>query len=189
MTMAIYPLAPEHTWSEAMAFNESLYLDMAREHGAENIIVTGDSAGGGMSLLLAQSLRDQGKPQPAALALFSPVLDLSASGEDQPALEHRDPTVTISLKCWNPTPAGLRRSTPRLITAHTPRWPMSSQSAAPEKASTHSRKPRHSSPTTGLLATIPAHRPPHSRIPILRNMPVNYTQAVDRSRPCAYHRG
>ena len=46
-----------------------------------NIIVCGDSAGGGLSLALCMRLRDQGVELPRALVLSSPWADLAAEGE------------------------------------------------------------------------------------------------------------
>ncbi|MDC3961723.1 alpha/beta hydrolase fold domain-containing protein [Polyangium jinanense] len=93
----IYPLGPEASWRETTAAVKKHDLDMVAEHGAGNIVVFGDSAGGGLALLLAQALRDEGLPQPEALVLFSPCLDISGSGEDQPALERRDPALSLKL--------------------------------------------------------------------------------------------
>ncbi|WP_278987689.1 alpha/beta hydrolase [Sphingobium yanoikuyae] len=93
----IYPLAPEAGWRQTMAAVRAHYLALVEANGAENIIVFGDSAGGGIALLLAQALRDAGEPQPRALVLFSPCLDLSGSGADQPALEKRDPALSLRL--------------------------------------------------------------------------------------------
>jgi acetyl esterase/lipase len=93
----IYPLGPEASWRETIAAIRAHYLDLVEEHGAENIVVTGDSAGGGLALLLAQAMRDEGLPQPKALVLFSPALDLSGSGPDQPALEKRDPALSLRM--------------------------------------------------------------------------------------------
>lgn len=107
MTIPIYPLGPEATWRETMDLNKAVYLGMVQAHGAESIVVVGDSAGGAMSLLLAHAMRDGGGPTPAALVLYSPVFDLSASGEDQPDLERRDPAISINLvrncaRLWAP---------------------------------------------------------------------------------------
>lgn len=93
----IYPLAPEATWRETMAALQAVYLDMAEQYDAENIVILGDSAGGTMALLLAQWLRDMAKPAPLCLVLFSPGFDLTASGGDQPALERNDPMLSIAL--------------------------------------------------------------------------------------------
>lgn len=93
----IYPLGPEAGWRETMVAVRDHYLSLIEVYGADNVIVTGDSAGGGIALLLAQALRDEGKPQPRALVLFSPCLDLSGSGPDQPELEKRDPALSLRL--------------------------------------------------------------------------------------------
>lgn len=93
----IYPLAPEAKWQRTTAAIRTFYLGLVERHGADNVVVVGDSAGGGLALLLAQSMRDEGGPLPKALVLYSPALDLSGSGPDQPALEKRDPALSLSL--------------------------------------------------------------------------------------------
>lgn len=91
----IYPLAPEYSWREGHAAVERIYTSLAEGVGASNIVIFGDSAGGGLALALAQQLRDAGVPLPAALALFSPWLDVSVSGSDQSLLEQRDPVLKL----------------------------------------------------------------------------------------------
>ncbi|MGP7795543.1 alpha/beta hydrolase [Sphingomonas sp. CLY1604] len=93
----LYPLAPEADWRRTMAAVRDHYLALAEEYGAASIVIAGDSSGGGIALLLAQALRDAGEPQPCALVLFSPCLDLSGSGPDQPAIEKRDPALSLRL--------------------------------------------------------------------------------------------
>ena len=92
-----YPLGPEAGSSETLQAVLDFYTLIADEHGAENIVLAGDSAGGGLAILLAQALRDRGLRQPRALVCFSPWLDLSGSGPDQPALARRDPMLTMEL--------------------------------------------------------------------------------------------
>ncbi|HEV3395142.1 MAG TPA: alpha/beta hydrolase, partial [Xanthobacteraceae bacterium] len=53
----LYPLAPEHTWQDAFGLVVPLYESLVARLGRENVIVMGDSAGGGMALALAQQLR------------------------------------------------------------------------------------------------------------------------------------
>ena len=48
---------------------------------AASVALTGDSAGGNMALATAVRAREAGLPQPAAIAVFSPALDLAAEGE------------------------------------------------------------------------------------------------------------
>lgn len=90
-----YPLAPEQDWRAGTAAVRRVYLRLVDECGAHNIVVISDSAGGGLALSLAQGLRDEGEPLPAALVLFSPWLDLSVKGDDQPAIQRSDPALSI----------------------------------------------------------------------------------------------
>jgi acetyl esterase/lipase len=113
---SIYPLAPKQAWLESMQAVERVYLNLVGEIGAGNVVIVGDSAGGGLALLLAQRLRDTGQPLPAALVLFSPWLDVGVAGRDQPALEARDPALTIDFlrragKLWA---KGLSSQDPRV---------------------------------------------------------------------------
>jgi epsilon-lactone hydrolase len=91
----IYPLAPEHGWREGLDMVQRVYLELVKERGADNIVIMGDSAGGGLALALAQALRNAKLPAPAAVVLFSPWLDLSVTAPDQPELARRDPLLTI----------------------------------------------------------------------------------------------
>lgn len=93
----IYPLGPEASWRETTSAVREQYLALVEKHGNENIIVCGDSAGGGLALLLAQAMRDEQGRQPQALVLFSPALDVSGSGPDQPMLEKRDPALSLEM--------------------------------------------------------------------------------------------
>ncbi len=95
-TVPVYPLAPEHKAPEILAAMRALYADVAEEYGNENITVMGDSAGGGMSVALAQMLRDDGGGMPAQLVLFSPWLDATATAEGQAEIEPKDRMLAIA---------------------------------------------------------------------------------------------
>jgi epsilon-lactone hydrolase len=47
----------------------------------DRTVLYGDSAGGGIAVAATLSLRDQGKPMPAAVALWSPCVDLRFEGD------------------------------------------------------------------------------------------------------------
>lgn len=89
-TVPVYPLAPEHKAPEVLAAMRSLYGEVAAQHGAANVTVMGDSAGGGMSLALAQMLKADGGAMPASLVLWSPWLDATATAEGQATIERQD---------------------------------------------------------------------------------------------------
>ena len=57
------------------------YRGLLEDHSPRQLVVAGDSAGGGLSVALLLSLRDRGIPMPAAAVLFSPFVDLAATGD------------------------------------------------------------------------------------------------------------
>jgi acetyl esterase/lipase len=95
-TVPVYPLAPENKAPGVLAAMHSLYLELAARHGAQNVTVMGDSAGGGMSLALAQMLKADGGLMPGTLVLYSPWLDATATAEGQRAIERRDRMLAVS---------------------------------------------------------------------------------------------
>ena len=90
-----YRLAPEHPWPAAPSDVLQAWQAL-RDQGvaADQIVVSGDSAGGALALGLAQHLRDQGEPGPAALLMISPFLDLRLNAPSVRALADADPMVT-----------------------------------------------------------------------------------------------
>lgn len=96
VSVPVYPLAPEHRWRDGFTMVRKVYDDLVAAHGAAQITVMGDSAGGGFTLALAQMLRDDGKALPARLALLSPWLDAVVEDPSQIELEKIDPIISIS---------------------------------------------------------------------------------------------
>ncbi|MEO9601151.1 alpha/beta hydrolase [Parasphingorhabdus sp.] len=95
VTVPIYPLSPENKWDSSYAMVMEAFEQAVSRHGAENIVVMGDSAGGGFSLGLSQMLRNQGKTLPSKLVLLSPYLDQTAADPKQVALEKTDILISI----------------------------------------------------------------------------------------------
>lgn len=91
----LYGLGPQHSYREAYPLVTQAYRDLLGEVDASAVTVAGDSAGGGLALGVAQTLAEEGLPQPRKLVLLSPWLDLTLSHPDLPALERRDPWLTI----------------------------------------------------------------------------------------------
>lgn len=77
-----YRLAPEHPYPAALddAFFAYSWL-LQNGHDPKNIILAGDSSGGGIVLSLLMRLRDSSLPLPRAAAVISPWTDLTNSGE------------------------------------------------------------------------------------------------------------
>lgn len=87
-----YRLAPEHPFPAAVEDAVGLYRALLADgYAPEDIVIAGDSAGGGLTMATLLSLRDAGDPLPAAACLLSPWLDLAASGETMSTHAHRDP--------------------------------------------------------------------------------------------------
>jgi monoterpene epsilon-lactone hydrolase len=95
-TVPIYPLAPELTAKQTLPAMRSLYGELAERYGAKNTTIMGDSAGGGMTLALAQQLAADGGDMPGCLVLFSPWLDATAKGDGQASIEPNDRMLAIS---------------------------------------------------------------------------------------------
>jgi len=91
----LYPLAPEHHVEDGLSAAFRAYKALAADVGAANIVLAGDSSGGGLALALAHRLRDLGEPLPAALVLFAPWLDATLGDPAQPALAETDPMLSI----------------------------------------------------------------------------------------------
>ncbi|MCP3732253.1 alpha/beta hydrolase [Sphingomonas sp. MG17] len=94
--LPIYPLAPEANVTAGLACVERAWLALVEEAGADDAIIMGDSAGAGLALALVHRLRDTGLPMPRALVLLFPWLDATLKDPSQPALERRDPVLSIA---------------------------------------------------------------------------------------------
>lgn len=76
-----YRLAPENPCPAAIDDAVGAYEWLLRRGTAPGeIVIAGDSAGGGLTLATLQALRDRGRPLPAAGVVFSPWSDLAATG-------------------------------------------------------------------------------------------------------------
>ncbi len=77
-----YGLAPENPFPAALDDSLNVYKAVLEKgYKAENILMMGESAGGGLSLALLLKLRDNGIPLPSAAVAISPWTDLSCSSE------------------------------------------------------------------------------------------------------------
>jgi acetyl esterase/lipase len=91
-----YPLGPEAGCEEAVGHALEVYRALIRHVPAEEVTVMGDSAGGGLALILSQRLAALGERQPRRLVLLSPWLDLTMANPAIAAVEPRDPYLTVA---------------------------------------------------------------------------------------------
>lgn len=78
MLMPEYRLAPANPFPAALEDSLKAYRWLlAQGTDGRNIVISGDSAGGGLALATALALRDAGNPLPAALICMSPWVDLN----------------------------------------------------------------------------------------------------------------
>jgi len=90
-----YRLAPEHPFPAGIEDCVRAYralLDGGQR--PSEIVLAGDSAGGGLAITTAISARMEGLPMPAAILVFSPGLDATRSGESMTTKEGVDPLFT-----------------------------------------------------------------------------------------------
>ncbi|MFN3714293.1 MAG: alpha/beta hydrolase fold domain-containing protein [Alcanivoracaceae bacterium] len=79
--LPIYPFAPEQPFPQAInRVLEAYQFLLSEGHAANNIVISGDSAGGGLSLALLLAIRDRGLPTPSCGVLFSPGTDARTQG-------------------------------------------------------------------------------------------------------------
>jgi acetyl esterase/lipase len=78
-----YRLAPEHPYPAALEDCEKAYRALLDSgYAASGLVVGGDSAGGNLTLALAQKIKMASLPQPAGFVALSPATDLA---EDLPS--------------------------------------------------------------------------------------------------------
>ena len=82
-----YRLAPEHPYPAALEDARAVIRVLS---GSGPVVVSGDSAGGGLALALVLSMRDAGQELLAGCILLSPWLDLGRDRRADPGLVRRD---------------------------------------------------------------------------------------------------
>jgi epsilon-lactone hydrolase len=112
-----YRLAPEHRFPSAADDIAGCYeWIVAQGVAAQNVIVMGDSAGGHLVVDLVLELARQGLPQPRAMVLMSPLIDLTCTLAAEGAARQRDSMFTVkgARRMFDLYTAGCAEDTPRL---------------------------------------------------------------------------
>ena len=107
---AAYRLAPEHPYPAALedAMESYEYL-LKKGYPARQILLCGESAGGGLIYALCLKLKGLGRPLPCGLVGISPWTDLTSSGASFETNRDVDPSMTRELLtfyagCYTQTP-------------------------------------------------------------------------------------
>ena len=93
-----YRLAPEHPYPAALDDTLAAYQWLLGSgYTARNIVISGESAGGGLTIAALMKIRDIGLEQPAAGVPVSPWVDMTLSGETLKRNRGRDLASTTPL--------------------------------------------------------------------------------------------
>lgn len=90
-----FPLSPEATATDTLAFLLECYKTVSDQFGSVNITLMGDSSGGGLCHALCQEMVRNKIDQPDQLVLLSPWLDLTLSNPLIEDIENRDPLLNV----------------------------------------------------------------------------------------------
>jgi acetyl esterase/lipase len=113
-----YRLAPEDPFPAAVEDAVSGYLWLLST-GAEpaQVVIGGDSAGGGLAMATLIALRESGKPLPAGAVCISPWTDMTMTGDSLDSKAEADPMITVD---------GITRVRDAYVGSSDPRGPLTS---------------------------------------------------------------
>lgn len=88
-----YRLAPEHPFPAGLDDAVAAYEWLLQTWAPEDIVVAGDSAGGGLAIAMLVAARDRGLPMPAAATVTSPWADMRMTAGSLESRRRRDPAL------------------------------------------------------------------------------------------------
>lgn len=104
IVMPVLPRSPFSTVIEGYRAAMSVYLAVVQRG---DIVLLGDSSGGGLAVGLTLKLKEEGRPLPEKLILLAPWVDMTMTNEDIPDYEMSDPRNSRALaKLWGSAWAG-----------------------------------------------------------------------------------
>lgn len=107
-----YPLAPQYQYTDVFNMITPLYQEILKKVESKNIIIMGDSAGGGMSLALVQKLGQEGIEKPSKTILISPWLDVTMQNPEIKPVQEKDKMLNKeALKLAGLSYAGIEEAT------------------------------------------------------------------------------
>ena len=91
-----YRLAPEHPYPAAVDDALAAYEAVLKDGTApSDIVLAGESAGGGLAVAAMLAARDRGLPLPAAAYVMSPYVDLTLAGATMRTKREVDPLMSL----------------------------------------------------------------------------------------------
>ena len=92
MTIIIpdYPLTPKYTYKDVFKMVKPLYKEILEEVEAKDLILMGDSAGGGLSLALLETMAQENYSLPGKTILISPWLDVRLENPEIDEIQKKD---------------------------------------------------------------------------------------------------
>jgi acetyl esterase/lipase len=116
--LAKYRRAPEHPFPAALEDGVAAYQCLIADGAAPSrTVIAGDSAGGGLALATALSLRDRGLPRPGGVVAISAWTDMTLSGDSMESRAEAD------ISCSRD---GLLELAGMYLSDHDPRHPLAS---------------------------------------------------------------
>ena len=95
VVLMVYPKEPVYDCETAYRLCIDYYLSYIENNDCGKIVFMGDSAGGGLALGLAETLRDMGEQGPEELILISPWVDVTMSNPEMEEYLKKDPMLGI----------------------------------------------------------------------------------------------
>ena len=98
IVLPVYPKAPAHHAEEVhkMVMDRYMKLHLDVNDNPANIILMGESAGGGLALAMLERMKLEHIPMPLCAFLHSPWLDVSMTNPEMKQLEKNDPLLSIA---------------------------------------------------------------------------------------------
>lgn len=94
--MPDYPLTPKNNYKDVYEMVEPFYMEYINRVKIDNLIVMGDSAGGGLALGLMEKLSNNEKILPKNIILISPWLDVRLNNPEIDEKQKNDKILTKS---------------------------------------------------------------------------------------------
>lgn len=85
-----YPLTPKYTYKDVFKMMVPLYKEIIEKVDTSNLIIMGDSAGGGLGLALEERIGEENLKMPAKTILISPWLDVRLTNPEIDVVQKND---------------------------------------------------------------------------------------------------